>query len=830
MDVTYRFNGFEVDPLRRVLFGPDGQPIPLKPRVFDTLIYLIEHRGELLEKQVLLDAIWPHVIVEENNLNQAISTLRRVFGETRGEHRFIVTEPGRGYRFVARVEVVPLESPGARTMASTQLAAPMPSGPDSLAIPESAVPGDGEVLSARRLRTAYVAMAALFVALGAALFWFSNRGSDVRWLHEELIPKVEMHLDLGDWEAAYTLTVEAQQRVPDHPELLELWPRFSWLATLESDPPGATVSRRAYGATNANWQELGRTPLRDIRIPFGLSQLHIELEGHEPLLRTIGGGLLVFADLADSPPAVPELGIAPELYKLDTLGSLPSDMVRVAGWSSRIGGEPVPLGDYFLGRHEVTNAEFKRFVDEGGYRKPSFWAREIVRDGEVVPFEEAMTLFVDRNGRPGPSTWGAGDYPVGHDNFPVSGVSWYEADAYARFMGRELPTVHHWRRAQPLVELPWVLPLSNFEATGAVPVEQSGAMNYSGTFDMTGNVREWTATALGNDRRVILGGAWTDPPSEVTHRNNAASPLDRSESNGLRLALTQDEPAVARRAQAPLRPPAALTPTQQLPVSDEAYAGYSRAFVYDLDAPLRDSIEAKDTTRLWTRERIEFDAAYGGERMVLYLYLPTSGSPPYQTVIYWPGGAAQTLKSIDRYSQYLDFILTSGRAVAFPVYKGTFERGGGTPPPLVDTTAYRQNVIETVNDLRRSIDYLGTRPDIDRGSIAYFGHSWGGSSAPIVLAQEDRIRTAIIHVPFLLQIQNNPEVDPVNALPRVRVPVLMFSSEFDGFVPLDNAKRYFDLLGTPENDKQHRIERGSHFVPRDVLIRETRKWLDDHLG
>src|SRR5262245_12983017 len=106
MDQTYHFDGFVADPVRRLLFGPDGQPIALKPRVFDTLVYLIEHRGELLEKETLLRAVWPHVVVVENNLSQAISTLRRVLSETRGEHRFIVTEQGRGYRFVARVEVV----------------------------------------------------------------------------------------------------------------------------------------------------------------------------------------------------------------------------------------------------------------------------------------------------------------------------------------------------------------------------------------------------------------------------------------------------------------------------------------------------------------------------------------------------------------------------------------------------------------------------------------------------------------------------------------------------------------------------------------------------
>jgi DNA-binding winged helix-turn-helix (wHTH) protein len=104
--VAYRFNGFCVDPVRRLLSRADGEPIPLKPKVFDVLLCLVERPGELVPKEELLKSVWPHVIVEENNLNKAISTLRQVFGETRDEHRFIVTEPGRGYRFVASVVVV----------------------------------------------------------------------------------------------------------------------------------------------------------------------------------------------------------------------------------------------------------------------------------------------------------------------------------------------------------------------------------------------------------------------------------------------------------------------------------------------------------------------------------------------------------------------------------------------------------------------------------------------------------------------------------------------------------------------------------------------------
>ena len=99
----YEFGGFTLNARRRTLADRNGDRVPLKPKVFETLLYLVEHAGELQSKHDLLQAIWPNVVVEENNLNQHISKLRRILREAPGEHRFIVTETGRGYRFVAEV-------------------------------------------------------------------------------------------------------------------------------------------------------------------------------------------------------------------------------------------------------------------------------------------------------------------------------------------------------------------------------------------------------------------------------------------------------------------------------------------------------------------------------------------------------------------------------------------------------------------------------------------------------------------------------------------------------------------------------------------------------
>lgn len=100
---TYAFGGFRVDVGARRLNDADGKRVDISARAFDVLLYLIEHRGEDVSKERLMSAAWPNTVVEENNLNQAISALRRVFADQRSEPRFIMTVAGRGYRFVAEI-------------------------------------------------------------------------------------------------------------------------------------------------------------------------------------------------------------------------------------------------------------------------------------------------------------------------------------------------------------------------------------------------------------------------------------------------------------------------------------------------------------------------------------------------------------------------------------------------------------------------------------------------------------------------------------------------------------------------------------------------------
>lgn len=179
-----------------------------------------------------------------------------------------------------------------------------------------------------------------------------------------------------------------------------------------------------------------------------------------------------------------------------------------------------------------------------------------------------------------------------------------------------------------------------------------------------------------------------------------------------------------------------------------------------------------------------------------------------------------------------DFVIKGGRAVLFPVYKGTFERGDDLKSDDPDTSSsWRDHVIAWSKDLGRSIDYLETRPEIDRTKLAYEGSSWGGAMGAVMPAVEDRIKVCVLIVPGFNLQKSLPEVDELNFAPRVKVPVLMLNGRFDFFYPVETSQEpMFRLLGTPSQDKRRVVYETGHNIPRDELIKEILDWLDRYLG
>jgi len=136
-----------------------------------------------------------------------------------------------------------------------------------------------------------------------------------------------------------------------------------------------------------------------------------------------------------------------------------------------------------------------------------------------------------------------------------------------------------------------------------------------------------------------------------------------------------------------------------------------------------------------------------------------------------------------------------------------------------------------VKGFGRSIDYLETRPEIDRDKIAYFGFSWGGYYGPIIAAIETRIKVCVFLVGGIAAEKALPEADAINFAPRVKVPVLMLNGRYDFYCPVQSCQlALFRLLGTPEENKRHMLFEGSHNIPRTELIKETLNWFDRYLG
>ena len=575
---------------------------------------------------------------------------------------------------------------------------------------------------ARLSASARALIAAALIATIGLSGWLYYRNWRARWTRDEALPRIRNLIAKSDYLAAFDLTHTALQYAPDDPQLKQHWSEISLPMNLTSTPPGAKVLYKPYGEAAAPWRLVGETPISNVRMPAFFMQIRLEKKGFDTAEFATHGVVLVGENIP-----------------LSTAGSVPVGMVAAPAQPSWLGPlDIMPLPDYFLDKFEVTNLQFKQFVDAGGYRDSKYWRHPFRSGGRDASFEDALTRLRDATGRPGPGGWELGTFPKEQADFPVSGVSWFEAAAYCEFRGRALPTVHHWRKVAGFSIFSEILRLSNFGGVGPARVGAFTGMSGLGAYDMAGNVKEWCWNSAG-ERRAILGGGWNEP-SYMYRDDDAQDPFTRGPSYGFRCALYNGQ--VPAEAFAPISRPVRDYWTEK-PVRDDVFEIFRRIYAYDM-TPLDAKSEGVDeSNEYWRKEKVSYRAAYGEERIPAFLYLPRNVRPPYQAVLWVPGGYAYHLRSSETglSTEYFKFLLRTGRAVLYPVYKGTFERrieGGGGP------NAGRDSTIQLVKDAFRSVDFLESRPDIRKSSLGYYGLSVGATAGPLILSLEPRLKAGIL--------------------------------------------------------------------------------------
>ena len=695
----------------------------------------------------------------------------------------------------------------------------------------------GPEIPDRRLRPLARLGVGVTVAVVALAIFFSWRTARVSKARTSLADIAALAAG-GRVIEAYDRAVKVERVLGDDSLLADLMLEISDFLSVTTEPAGARVylqPHRGEAAAMSDSQFVGVTPLDDIRMPRVDHRVLVALEGFPPVERIASSAL----DRSERPHADSSRSIRFALA-LQPVADQPADMVFVPGGVYTIASPDVPSGlsttleDYWIDRFEVTNAAYRRFIVEGGYTNRAFWSE--------TPAVE-RTALVDRTGLPGPRQWISQAFPDGQDRYPVTGITWYEAAAYCHFAGKRLPTVYEWEKtarngriSHTGVLMPWGYMNStgpsadraNFSGSGPLPVDAFpfGISPY-GAYAMAGNVKEWIANPMGNGY-LVTGGSWEDP-SYLYTEFGAQPPSHTSAALGFRCARTvEDSTATQGRERIEI---AKRTPVYT-PVDRGAFRRLLAHYRYD-----RRPANPRDTERIetdgWTRERIWIDGV-AGDSVLLYVYAPAGVSPPFQTLVFVPGGESFCCRTLPEIVEWaVGPAIRAGRAVLAVVLKGMVERPWepGHTWPAPPSVRFRDEMVRQATELRLGIDYLATRDDVDMDRLAYVAVSYGAGSRLGFAAVDDRYRAVVLIGGGIDERVKPtlPEADNVNFAPHIDVPKLLLNGRNDEEHPwFTRALPLWNLLSEP---KQLVLVNGAgHVPPLEARIPAINGFLNETLG
>ena len=683
-------------------------------------------------------------------------------------------------------------------------------------------------------RPAYAIPAGVLILLAILTIILPGRSRAARDRGRELLTRASLLADSGRFADAYTALTQAERALPGDSAVARLMPKVADILTVTSEPAGARVYIQRFAAEAADHPGdsvlLGETPIRERRMARGDYRLVFVKDGFIPVATPSAahGSRPRRSGYRTGEAVTISVRLAPT-------AAAPPDMVLVPGGSYRLVGPKMPLGlearldDYFIDKYEVSNEQYRAFVAAGGYRAPS------------------LQRFTDRSGMSGPRGWTGQEYPQGQARYPVTDVSWTEAAAYCAAAGKRLPTVFEWEKAARNgstapgegVMMPWgyvragdaTSLRANFGGSGTAPVDAYpfGISTY-GAYNMAGNVKEWTANPL-QDGYGVTGGSWEDPMYLYSTFGALGSGAS-SRSLGFRCARVAGTP-VAGHDQGAFRIPLEGSTPRYTPVSEAAFRALLEHYRYDprpLEAAVLETVETPD----WRRQRIRY-VALEGDTALAYVYLPRQAAPPYQTIVYLSSTAAfiQIRTVPEEVEWAIGANIRAGRAVLAPVLKGMAERGFGPgwEPPAPSSVRFRDLMVLHATEMRRGIDYLASRDDIDMRRLTYIALSWGAGSRLPLAAVDDRFHAVVLLGGGIDErVQPTlPEASNINFAPHIRPPKLLLNGRDDEEHPwLTRALPLWNLLREPK--QLVLVPGGGHMPPLEARVPAINRFLDQTLG
>jgi len=678
------------------------------------------------------------------------------------------------------------------------------------------------VSSPKRKWTLYLNILATLV-LGALFVYYFQKGRTDESLLNEKLPEIVSAYDSDALDIVYTETKKLLDEGNTNPIILNYYEKVTTPVSIFTDQDGVEVYFSQPRDTTEHTYALGIAPLNNVRVPNGVLKM------------TFKKGSATYSEFVHPYYLSNEYNN----FLLPVNDSIPKNHILLVGGKKPLsypGIDHLPgidIKPYSISKYEVTNKEYKEFVDAGGYEMPEYWDFPYEIDGKQLTFETTVKTFVDAFGQPGPAVWQYGSYPEGQANFPVTGISWFEARAYAKYKGLSLPNLYQWANAAMLSWASSFVPKSNFSKNQLVDVGSMESQNPRELFDIAGNAREWIINAIDNSqsKRGILGGGYKDDPY-FFNDYYGQQVMDRSASNGMRLVKNLECTSVVDTSPEEVVAIATRDFLNEETISDEVFEIFKAQYDYP-DHPLNAKVtNTTISSGSLKADRFEISLPYDGEGILPgYVFYDSSYNKPYKPIIFFPGSNAIHLTNVDYMLKStltnFRYLLNEGYAIFQPIYISTYERVDDIKSDYPDDSdKYKEHVIKWGKEYKRTIDYIVSRDDMDSANLSYFGVSWGGFMSNTLLAIDDRVQIAVLYVAGLCFQKSKKEVEAYLYTPRITMPVLMLNGEFDQFFPLETSQiPMYKLLGTPEEDKKHYVSKTGHFVPKEVLISEHLGWL-----